>query len=33
MDGAARANMNEFHPVDEIDSALSVDGLGLDVVS
>ncbi|KPV72865.1 uncharacterized protein RHOBADRAFT_55537 [Rhodotorula graminis WP1] len=33
MDGAARANMNEFHPVDQIDSALSVDGLGLDVVS
>ena len=33
MDAAARANMSEFHPVDEIDSALSVEGVGLEVVS
>ncbi|GAA6002011.1 uncharacterized protein JCM10292_001796 [Rhodotorula paludigena] len=33
MDAAARANMNEFHPSDQIDAALSVEGESLDVVA
>ncbi|BGP52291.1 hypothetical protein JCM10450v2_008262 [Rhodotorula kratochvilovae] len=33
LDEAARANMNEFHPADQIDQALSVEGAGLNVVA
>ncbi|BGO96209.1 hypothetical protein NBRC10512_002149 [Rhodotorula toruloides] len=33
MDEAARLNMNEFHPSDQIDRALSVEGAGLEVVA
>ncbi|TNY22245.1 hypothetical protein DMC30DRAFT_415250 [Rhodotorula diobovata] len=33
LDASARANMNEFHPADEIDEALSVEGAGLEVVA
>ncbi|GAA6042714.1 hypothetical protein JCM8097_005541 [Rhodosporidiobolus ruineniae] len=33
LDGAARANMNEFHPSDQIDAALNVEGAGLPVVA